>query len=75
MDEFETKDRKMIITLMACGIAPKDIRKDKNTLFFVFATKETNQFVENYLKGEKIEVDIHAFWRAEDIFKSYLNGR
>lgn len=75
MEEFETKDRKMIITLMACGIKPKDIRKEKNTLFFVFGTGDTNQFVQDYLSGNKIMIDIHAFWRAEDIFKSYLNGR
>ena len=74
-EEIITKDRKMIITLMACQVKPKDVRRENSTLYFVFEKAAASEFYEKYLSGERIDIDISSFWRSEDIFKSYLNGR
>lgn len=72
---YETRDRKMILTLMSTGLKPMQIRKENNTLYFSFNNAEASSLVDKYLSGDPISVDIHQFWRAEDVFKSHLNGK
>ena len=77
-DDFEVKDRWMILTLIALGFAPKEIRvyidpkTEQRILLFKFAecAKDTH---DRKMRGEKIAIDdIGKIEQAERIFKNNL---
>ncbi len=72
---YETRDKKTIITLVASGLKPCGVRYDGNTMYFAFDPAPVEPILRQYLSGEPMLINIHAIWRAEDLFKSYLRSR
>jgi hypothetical protein len=69
------KDLKIFLALMSCGHSPKRVESDEKVLYFLFDQDDIEADLSRYLSGEPFMVDIHAVWRSQDIFKSYLNNR
>lgn len=77
-EDFEVKDRWMILTLIALGNAPKEIRvyidpqTEQRILLFKFAACCKDAY-DKKMRGEKIPIDdIGKLEQAERIFKNNL---
>jgi hypothetical protein len=77
-EDFEVKDRWMILTLIALGNPPKEIRvhidpqTDQRILLFKFAPCARDIY-DKKMRGEKIAIDdIGRIEQAERIFKNNL---
>jgi hypothetical protein len=71
----EIHDRRIILALMSRRHAPKKVEVRDRVVYFLYDPTEIEADLSAYLSGEPFNIDLHQFFRAEDIFKSYLNNR
>ena len=71
---WQTKDMRLIVTLLARGHKPIEggVFVRDNVLWFSFNISDVAQDILCFNSYMEIEVNAHEFWRAWEIFRSYL---